>query len=149
MRIALGQINSTVGDLRGNVDLMVRYARQAAERGADLIAFPELSLTGYPPRDLVEKESFLAQTEEQLQRLAAETAGLDIALFCGYVGRAHADTGKRATNSAAVIEKGQILCRQDKMLLPTYDVFDEARYFAPSSQQKVTTVRGRRVALTI
>lgn len=149
MRIALGQINSTVGDMRGNVDLMVRYARDAAQRGAELIAFPELSLTGYPPRDLVEKESFLAQTEEQLQRLAAETANLDIALFCGYVGRAHADTGKRATNSAAILERGEILCRQDKMLLPTYDVFDEARYFAPANRQAVSTVRGRRVALTI
>ena len=149
MRIALGQTNSTVGDLKGNVDLMIRFSREAAGRGADLIAFPELSLTGYPPRDLVEKESFLSQVEQQMQRLCDETSGLDLALFCGYVGRAHASTGKRATNSAAVIERGKVTFQQDKMLLPTYDVFDEARYFLPAEKQALCTVRGRRTALTI
>ena len=70
MKIALGQINTTVGDLSGNVNLMVAAARRAAALGADLIAFPELSITGYPPRDLVEKESFLERSECELQRLA-------------------------------------------------------------------------------
>src|SRR5262245_16470100 len=131
MRIALGQINPTVGDLAGNVDRMVRYARQAADSRADLIAFPELSITGYPPRDLVEKESFLDRSECELQRLARETANLPIAIVCGYVGRSREGSGKRATNSAAVLRGGSILFRQDKTLLPTYDVFDEARYFQP------------------
>jgi predicted amidohydrolase len=89
MRIALGQINSTVGDLGGNVDLMVQTARRAAGQGAELVVFPELSLTGYPPRDLVEKPSFLERTEEQLERLARQTAELKPALICGYVGRSH------------------------------------------------------------
>src|SRR5215217_1029326 len=103
MRIALGQINTTVGDLAGNVDRMVARARQASEMGADLIAFPELSITGYPPRDLVEKESFVERSECALQRLARETADLSIAIVCGYVGKARDGAGKRATNSAAVL----------------------------------------------
>ena len=87
MRIALGQINPTVGDLAGNVSLMVEAARRASDLRADLIAFPELSLTGYPPRDLVEKESFVERSECELLRLARETAGLPIAIVCGYVGK--------------------------------------------------------------
>ena len=149
MRIALAQINTTVGDLTGNLDLILRAARRGAAGGARLIIFPELSLTGYPPRDLVEKPSFLDRTEQQLQRLAAETAGLGAALICGYVGRSAAMTGKTATNSAAVIDGGQVVFRQSKMLLPTYDVFDEARYFVPAEQQALCEIRGHKVALTI
>lgn len=149
MRIALGQINSTVGDLAGNADLMVRTARRAADGGAHMVIFPELSLTGYPPRDLVEKQSFLERTEQQLERLASETAGFGIALVCGYVGRSGAATGKQATNSAALIQDGKIVFRQNKVLLPTYDVFDEARYFLPADHQSLYTFCGRKLALTI
>lgn len=149
MRIALGQINSTVGDLPGNVDRMVQASGKAAERGAEVILFPELSLTGYPPRDLIEKESFLDRTEQNLQRLASETASLDLAIVCGYVSRSNRNPGKRAANSAAVIEGGQVVFRQDKMLLPTYDVFDETRYFVPAEKQSLWTVRGRRAAIVI
>jgi len=148
MRIALAQINTTVGDLEGNRKLIAATARRAAGR-ADLVVFPELSLTGYPPQDLVEKASFIERTEEQLHLLARETAELDAAIICGYVARAQASTGKHATNSAAVIEGGRIVFRQDKMLLPTYDVFDEARYFRPAEHQSLCEIRGRRVALTI
>ncbi|HBY61040.1 MAG TPA: NAD+ synthase [Solibacterales bacterium] len=136
MKIALGQINTTVGDLAGNVDLMLRYAREAAARGAELVAFPELSLTGYPPRDLVEKPAFLDRTESELARLASETASLPIAIVTGYVGRSSDGSGKRATNSAAVLRGGRTVFRQTKMLLPTYDVFDEARYFEPAKAQE-------------
>jgi len=149
MRIALAQINTTVGDLEGNTALILRTAREAAERGAELAVFPELAINGYPPRALVEKESFLDRTEEQLQRLASETAGLDLALICGYAGRSHSPTGKRAANCAAVIERGEIVFRQTKMLLPTYDVFDEARYFVPGERESLFAFRGRQVALTI
>jgi NAD+ synthase (glutamine-hydrolysing) len=149
MKIALGQINTTVGDLSGNVQLMVAAARRASGSGADLIAFPELSITGYPPRDLVEKESFLERSECELQRLARETAELPIALICGYVGKASEGAGKRATNSAAILQRGQIVFRQTKMLLPTYDVFDEARYFLPGDSPHLTTLDGRNLALTI
>jgi NAD+ synthase (glutamine-hydrolysing) len=149
MRIALGQINTTVGDLAGNTGLMIVRAREAAARGAQMVVFPELSITGYPPRDLVEKPSFLDRTEEQLQRLAAETAGLDIAIIAGYVGRSNSATGKRATNSAALLERGRIVFTQAKSLLPTYDVFDEARYFKPGEHESLYTFGGRRLALTI
>ena len=83
MRIALGQINPTVGDLAGNRDLMTRFAVRAAEAGAGLIVFPELSLTGYPPRDLVEKPTFLDGAEQALRELAGATSGLKLALICG------------------------------------------------------------------
>jgi NAD+ synthase/NAD+ synthase (glutamine-hydrolysing) len=149
MKIALAQVNTTVGDLAGNVDLMVRSARTAAAAGADLVVFPELSVTGYPPRDLVEKPSFVERSEQAVERLAAETAALAAALICGYVGRAESPTGKRAANNAAVIRGGRVIFRQTKMLLPTYDVFDEARYFVPGESQTVFQLDGLPVALTI
>src|SRR5207237_5190266 len=119
MKIALGQIDSTVGDLPGNVARMATFAGRAAALRADLIVFPELSITGYPPRDLVEKESFVERSECELQRLARETAELPLALICGYVGRSSEPTGKRVTNSAAILHRGQVVFRQTKMLLPT------------------------------
>src|ERR1700722_20221284 len=126
MRIALGQINPTVGDLTGNADRMTKAAHEAAARGVDVVVFPELSLTGYPPRDLVEKPSFIERSEIELERLAHQTAGLPLSVVCGYVGKTLKETGKRALNSAAVIENGRIVFRQAKMLLPNYDVFDKA-----------------------
>lgn len=149
MRIALGQINTTIGDLPGNLELMVAAAHNAEARGAELVLFPELSLTGYPPRDLVEKESFLAQSQAHLELLAEKTSGLNLTLVCGYVSRSQSPTGKHVRNSAAVIEGGAIVFRQDKMLLPTYDVFDEERYFIPADRQLLWSIRGRKTALTI
>jgi len=149
MKLALAQINVTVGDLAGNADLIIRFARDADARGAEVAVFPELSLTGYPPRDLVEKTSFLERTEQQLHHVARETAALGCGLICGYVGRSTSQGGKQATNSAALIRGGSIIFRQDKMLLPTYDVFDEARYFLPAESQSVCAISGRKVALTI
>src|SRR5580704_8451963 len=149
MRIALAQINPTVGDLRGNATLIAKASRDAATRGADIAVFPELSITGYPPRDLVEKPSFLERSEQELERLAAETADLDLSIVCGYVARSESETGKRALNCAAVMERGKIVFRQTKMLLPNYDVFDEARYFRPGERAVLCTIRGTPVALTI
>jgi NAD+ synthase/NAD+ synthase (glutamine-hydrolysing) len=149
MKIALGQINPTVGDLAGNADLMVRCARQAAGARASLVVFPELSVCGYPPRDLVEKPSFLEKTEKELHRLARETAGLSIDLICGYAGRNRSDTGKTATNCAAYLSGGEVRFVQQKVLLPTYDVFDEGRYFASGDRQHLLPLQGRRVALTV
>jgi NAD+ synthase/NAD+ synthase (glutamine-hydrolysing) len=149
MRVALGQINCTVGDLAGNVDKMIAGAQNAAGRGAEIVVFPELSITGYPPRDLVEKQSFIERNLQELNRLAARTADLDLAIICGYVGCADAEAGSRISNSAAVVEHGRVVFRQDKMLLPNYDVFDEQRYFKAADSQQLLTWRSRRIALTI
>jgi NAD+ synthase/NAD+ synthase (glutamine-hydrolysing) len=149
MRIALAQINPTIGDLAGNVERMTRCAREASSRGAEVVVFPELSITGYPPRDLVEKISFMEANESALRELAAATAGLNLSVICGYVGRSEAETGKRALNSAAVLDAGKVLFRQSKMLLPNYDVFDEARYFRPAEREFLCPLRGRLTALTI
>ena len=149
MKLALGQINTTVGDLAGNVQKMVDFARRAREAGAELIIFPELGISGYPPRDLVEKPSFLERNQQELERLAQETARLPIQVICGYVGRAEQETGKAATNSAAMLAGGRVQFLQRKMLLPTYDVFDEARHFAPARRQSLFSLCGQQVALTI
>ncbi len=149
MRIALAQINPTVGDLRGNSAKIAQAARGAAGRGAEVAVFPELSITGYPPRDLVEKPSFISRSEQQLEKLAAETADLDVSIIVGYVAHSDSKNGKRARNCAAVIEQGKIVFRQTKMLLPNYDVFDEARYFHPAESMSLCTIRGKTVALTI
>ena len=149
MRIALAQTNTTVGDLDGNAQRIRSFARRAAESGADVVAFPELTLTGYPPRDLLEKQNFLDQTEQHLERLASDTAHLKIAIICGTVTRTGSSSGNPIYNSAAVLERGKIVFRQNKMLLPSYDVFDETRYFEPAPKQFPLTLCGAPTALTI
>ena len=131
MKVALGQTNPTVGDIPGNVRSMARFANEAAALGADMIVFPELSVTGYPPLDLIERGSFTEQSEAAVLHLAELTKDLPLAVVTGYVGRSHESFGKRATNSAAILHGGRVVLRQTKVLLPTYDVFDEARYFVP------------------
>jgi NAD+ synthase/NAD+ synthase (glutamine-hydrolysing) len=149
MRIALAQTNSTVGDLSGNTRMILNYARQADEAGADVAVFPELALTGYPPRDLLEKQSFLDRTEEHLQQLVAASSGLKTTIICGTVTATAVSTGNHLFNSAAVIQNGVVAFRQNKMLLPTYDVFDEARYFQPADKQLPVEISGSKTALTI
>jgi NAD+ synthase (glutamine-hydrolysing) len=149
MRVALGQFNATVGDLSGNVAKMVDFAHRAAGNGAQLIAFPELSVTGYPPRDLVEKPSFRAASENILERMAIETGALPLAIVTGYVGSSQSVTGKCATNNAAVLYHGEVVFHQTKALLPTYDVFDEGRYFARAETQTVYPFLNRQLAIAI
>ncbi|HTC49616.1 MAG TPA: NAD+ synthase [Candidatus Aquilonibacter sp.] len=147
MKIALGQINPTVGDFSGNAAKIIDYARRAQSAGAALILFPELSVCGYPPRDLVERPSFVARNRETAERIAATTQG--IAVICGLVTPAESETGKSVMNSAALLRDGKIAFLQSKMLLPTYDVFDEMRNFAPAKHQELFPLSGERVALTI
>lgn len=147
MKIALGQINPTIGDFCGNSAKIVEYSRRAKERGADLILFPELAICGYPPRDLVEKPSFVTSNGDALAQIAKETSGISV--VCGLVTPARSDTGKSVMNSAALVRDGRVEFLQSKMLLPTYDVFDEDRYFAPAPKQEVFSLNGARVALTI
>jgi len=129
MKLALGQMNPTVGDLAGNVDRMIATARDAASASAHLVVFPELAISGYPPRDLVEIPHYLERNESELQRLARETANLGIAIITGYAGCSEPEEIPPATNCAAYLRDGRVVHRQLKMLLPTYDVFDEERSF--------------------
>jgi NAD+ synthase (glutamine-hydrolysing) len=149
MKIALAQINSTVGDLCGNAKRILEFTRRAADLGAVAAVFPELSLTGYPPRDLLEKESFLDRTEQHLERLAIDAAPLGVSIVCGTVTRTGLSEGLPIYNSAAVLQGGRIVFRQHKMLLPTYDVFDEARYFQPATKQSPLALGDAVSALTI
>jgi NAD+ synthase/NAD+ synthase (glutamine-hydrolysing) len=147
VKIALGQINPTVGDFSGNAAKHIDYARRAQAAGAGLILFPELSVCGYPPRDLVERSSFVTRNRETAEHIAKETEG--IAVICGLVTPAHSETGKSVMNSAALLQDGKIVFLQSKMLLPTYDVFDEMRNFAPAKSQDLFSFCGNRMALTI
>ena len=147
MKIALGQINPTVGDFSGNRNKIVEYSRRAQASGAGLILFPELSVCGYPPRDLVERPTFVARNRESVEQIAAESSG--IAVICGLVTPAESETGKSVMNSAALLQDGKIAFLQSKMLLPTYDVFDEMRNFAPAKSQELFPFCGNRMALTI
>jgi NAD+ synthase (glutamine-hydrolysing) len=147
VKIALGQINPTVGDFAGNAAKIIQFSRRAQADGAGLILFPELSVCGYPPRDLVERPSFVARNRETLDRIARETHG--IAVICGVVTPADSETGKSVRNSAALLMDGKVAFVQSKMLLPTYDVFDEMRNFAPAKAQELFSFCGNRMALTI
>jgi NAD+ synthase (glutamine-hydrolysing) len=147
VKIALGQINPTVGDFKGNGGKIIDFARRAQAAGAGLILFPELSVCGYPPRDLVERTSFVTHNSETLEHIASETQGISV--ICGVVTAAHAETGKSVMNSAALLRDGKIAFLQSKMLLPTYDVFDEMRNFAPAARQDLFPFCGKQMALTI
>src|SRR5579872_3483153 len=146
MKIALGQINPTVGDFAGNAAKIIDFSHRAQSAGAGLILFPELSVCGYPPRDLVERASFVQHNRETLDRIAAETR---IAVICGLVTPAQAESGKAVMNSAALLKDGRVGFLQSKMLLPTYDVFDEMRNFAPAKSQVLFPFCGKQMALTI
>jgi NAD+ synthase (glutamine-hydrolysing) len=147
VKIALGQINPTVGDFSGNASKIIDFSLRARSEGAGLILFPELSVCGYPPRDLVERPSFVARNRETVDHIASETRG--IAVICGLVTPAQAETGKSVMNSAALLQDGKLAFLQSKMLLPTYDVFDEMRNFAPARGQELFDFCGNRMALTI
>jgi NAD+ synthase (glutamine-hydrolysing) len=147
VRIALGQINTVIGDFSGNSEKIIDFARRARGSGADIILFPELSICGYPPRDLVERPSFVEGNWQAAEKIARETPG--IAVICGLVTRANSSTGKSVLNSAALLRDGKIAFVQSKRLLPTYDVFDEMRNFAPADHQELVAVDGKPVALTI
>ncbi len=146
MKIALAQINPTVGDFDGNRARILAAAGKARERGADLAVFSELCLCGYPPQDLVERPVFLKRNRDELARLAA---AVPLPVVVGYVGKAQDDTGKPAANCAALLAGGKVHFEQRKMLLPTYDVFDESRYFQPAKSQAVCSFGGTALGITI
>ena len=147
MRIALGQINTVIGDFSGNSEKIIDFARRARYNGAALVLFPELSICGYPPRDLVERSSFVEHNWSTAGSIARETTGIDVVV--GLATPAKTATGKSVLNSAALLRDGKIAFVQSKRLLPTYDVFDEMRNFAAAHHQEVFDVSGKPVALTI
>jgi len=147
VRIALGQINTTVGDFSGNSAKIVDYAQRARSAGADLVLFPELSICGYPPRDLVERPWFVERNWDTAQAIARSTQGISV--ICGLVTPADGATGKSVKNSAALLRDGKIAFVQSKRLLPAYDVFDEMRNFAPAEHQELFCSERTPLALTI
>jgi NAD+ synthase/NAD+ synthase (glutamine-hydrolysing) len=149
MKIALAQTNTTVGDLCGNTQKILSFAQRAAASGAEIVVFPELTMTGYPPRDLLEKQSFLDGVEQHLESLARDAANLGVTLIVGTVTRRSEASGRPIYNTAAVVQGGRVVFRQHKMLLPSYDVFDETRYFEPAPKQFPLTLDDSVTALTI
>ena len=149
MKIALAQINPTVGDFSGNTAKIIDFTRRAQQGGADLVVFPELAICGYPPADLLEKPAFVARCGEAICEVARATAKDPIGVIAGYVTAAEHGAGKHVMNSAALVRRGHVEFVQSKMLLPYYDVFDEQRYFAPAARQRVCHFEGHPLALTI
>jgi len=149
VKIALAQINPTVGDFTGNLEKIVAASQRAADLGARLTVFSELVICGYPPADFLEKPSFLARCRTAVDELAAATKGLSTAVVAGVALAADGERGKPAVNAAVLLDGGRLLLEQHKRLLPFYDVFDEQRYFAPSRAQQVIEFDGVRLAITI
>lgn len=147
MKVALAQVNCTVGDLDGNVRRVLGFARRARDLGADLCLFPEQCLPGYPAHDLLERPGFIRRNWEALQQVAAEAP--DIGLVVGWAERGTHKWGKRLFNSAALIFGGQVASVHRKCLLPTYDIFDERRYFDPGGAVTVAEFGGVRLGITI
>src|SRR6266550_1526669 len=146
MKIGFAQINPTVGDLRGNCELIVRAYERLAAAGAELVLTPELATTGYPPQDLLFKSRFVPENLAVLEKLHARVG--EAALLVGFVDR-NEGRGKPFHNSAALLERGKPIRKAYKSLLPTYDVFDEDRYFEPASRVEPFDLLGKKLGVTI
>ena len=147
MKIVLAQVNTRVGDFAGNVARLREAYAEGAAAGAEIVVAPELAMTGYPPRDLLLKSGFIEGNLAALDELAGHVG--EAALVVGYVGMNEKQPGRVATNAVALIQNGKIIATRTKTLLPTYDVFDEDRYFEPSTENAPVELNGRRIGLTI
>ncbi|MFW5727438.1 MAG: NAD+ synthase [Spirochaetia bacterium] len=148
MKIAIGQINTKIGDFKGNIDKILRYAERAADDLVDLLVMPEMSICGYPPMDLLDYDRFVRENQKAVRRLQKELPP-QIAVAVGYVDRTRGTSGKPLQNVVSVLQDGKILHTQAKTLLPTYDVFDEARYFEPAAQRSVFELNRIRIGVAI
>jgi NAD+ synthetase len=147
MKIALAQINPTIGDFKGNTDKIIAYAQKAKNRSCDLVIFSELVISGYPPLDLLEKKDFVESNLVHLQKIVNSIN--EIGVICGFVDKNPDKRGKPLFNSAVLFENGKILHKAYKRLLPVYDVFDESRYFEPGKEYISFSYKGRRIGLTV
>ena len=148
LRVALCQLDPVVGDVAGNRDRVGRAASEARSKGADLAVFPELVLTGYPPKDLLERPAFVAANLEAKDALAREATN-GLAILLGFADRRDAPVGRRLFNGAALLADGKVQSVHHKRLLPTYDVFDEHRWFEPATSLAPATLGGRSLGVTI
>ncbi len=147
MKIGLAQINTTVGDFDGNKTRILEAYRKAVALGAELVLTPELGITGYPPRDLVHRSRFVPGNIETLHVIAAEVG--EVPLIVGFIDANKSDRGRALHNAAAVLQQGKVAHVIYKSLLPTYDVFDEDRYFEPATEIAPVLVNGKRLGITI
>jgi len=147
LKIALAQIDPTIGAFDENIEVMSSLCHKAMSEGCDLIVFPELAITGYPPRDLLEREDFVQAALDAFDRFVARVRG--IAVLCGTITRNTSGVGKALFNSAVLFQDGKVLHVVHKQLLPSYDVFDETRYFRPGPSSKPVDFQGVSLGITI
>ena len=147
MKIAICQTNPIIADFNHNIQLIRKAVEESKQAGCALAVFPEMCVTGYPPRDLLERPGFIRENLCQLDKLASETSGISI--VCGYVDVNDKASGMPLINSAAFISGGRIVSKGGKKLLPTYDVFDETRYFEPALKSLIFEIEGKRIGVTI
>jgi NAD+ synthase (glutamine-hydrolysing) len=162
MRIALAQINTTVGDLNGNTNKIIKQIQAAKKEKADLVVFPELAITGYPPKDLLLKKAFVTETEKRLNEIIKASSGIGVIIGTvrqGQGERTPIDVydismaahfpGTPLTNAAVILDNQNIIGSYEKIWLPTYDVFDEKRYFEPGKEVKVFSFRTKKIGMNI
>ena len=147
MKIALAQINPIIGDFKHNTEKMKAYIEKAIGLSCDLVVFSELVISGYPPRDLLERRDFVAANLSHLHKLVDSVKGIGV--VCGFVDRNPTQQGNALYNSAVLFEDGKVLHQAHKRLLPAYDVFDETRYFEPGTEYSSFFYKSCKIGLTI
>lgn len=147
LKIALAQINPTIGDFKSNCEKIISHAATAKSRDCDLVIFPELCVSGYPPRDLLERDDFINENLSWLSHLVNSIDGIGV--ICGTVDKNRSNKGKPLLNTAVLFENGDILHKATKRLLPTYDIFDETRYFEPGTGCRAVSYKNKRLGITV